>query len=380
MKRLLIGLVCAACGCGSDSRETQPEPAPKRRVIEPPSGAVKMLAPHPITAEGVGPYKLRKAVAPLLDRSQGGPLNLRFEIPNVLHTGLARTEQGGLLIGSELPAGSGTTITFLAVISAKVGTLSSGLRVGSTTDEVLKAGLAAGDAERAYDPRLSIPAVAPNARLVIDRKRVAAIVLAGEAREPRDSRDDCARPASTETAFGACMTTGELIEIDGDDLIIRLPDQEKPFARTPVPNLMFAVPLRNAADGRDELVAIARSEDSATRTWMMVAFRFENGQLKRAVDPTPLYQLSSTQTRWIGAELKDLDLYLDLTSRGDAIEVGGLLTATRGGEIHDVVPISPVLVARKHHKPATPEATDAGVPDAELPNGPGERSQGSRAR
>ncbi len=127
------------------------------------------------------------------------------------------------------------------------------------------------------------------------------------------------------------------------------------------------------------------SNRSAWANWALsvtpalIAFRFDNGQLKRVVDPTPLYQLSSTQTRWIGAELKDLDLYLDLTSRTDAIEVGGLLTATRGGEIHDVVTISPRTVARKHHKPATPEAVDAGAPD-DKSSGTGERSQGSGAR
>ncbi len=380
----LAALVCLAA-CGSESRTQEPEPPPQRRVIEPPTGAVKLLAPHSITAEGVGPYKLRKLVAPLLDRSQSGPLNLRFEIPNVLHSGLARTEQGGLLIGSELPATNSTTITFLAVISAHVGTLSSGLRVGSTVEEVKKAGLAPGDVDRAVDPRLLIPAVATNARLVIDRKRVAAIALAGEPREPRELKDDCARPPSTDKGVGMCMTTGEVIEIDGDDLIIRQPDQEKPLARTVIPNLQYAVPLRNPADGRDELIAIVRSDsgDQTSKTWLMVLFRHETGQLRR-VDTTPLYQLSSQQARWIGAELKDLDLYLEFAGRGETIEVAGFLTSTRGGEIRDVVAISPITVARKHHKPATPEAVDAGVPDSGDPDrqsaGSGERSAGSGTR
>jgi len=379
VKRLLI-LLCAACS--SDARDPQPEAPPQRRVIEPPTGAVKLLAPHSITAEGVGPYKLRKLVAPLLDRSQSGPANVRFEIPSVLHRGIARTEQGGLLIGSELPAGSGTTISFLAVISAKVGTLSSGLRVGSTRDDVIKAGIVTADVERAYDPRLLVPAAAPNARLVIDHERVAAIVLAGEPRElPRDAKDDCVRPASTENAVGACMTTGELIETDGDYLVIKLPDQEKPLARTySLPNLQYVVPIRNAADGHDELVAIAHASDANARSWMMVVYRFEAGpkgyDLKRAVEPTRLYELASTQTRWIGADLKDLDLYLELTSQGETIEVGGLLTITRNSEIHDVVTISPVTVPRKHHKPTTPEAVDGGVPDAE----PRSSAQGSAAR
>jgi len=377
VKRLLW--IALAGACGSDSHTPQPEPLPQRRVIEAPTNTMTMLAPYPITAEGVGPYKLRKPVAPLLDRAQSGPLNLRFEVPNVLHSGLARTEEGGLLIGSELPAGSGTTVTFLAVIGSKVGTLASGLRVGSTRSEVVKAGLAPVDVERAADPRLVVPAGATNARIVIDDNKVAAIVLAGEPRETA-RETDCTRPPSTETAFGMCMITGELVERDGDDLIVRTADQEKVLARTMVPGLVFAAAVRNVADGRDELIAIWRSGTEEVRTWNIVGFRYETGQLRRtAVDPTPLYQLSTTHTRWIGAELKDLDLYLELKSQGEAIEVGGLLTTTRGGRIHDVVMISPVTVPRKHHKPVVPEA-DAGVPDADPGPGSSDRSHGSQGR
>lgn len=377
MRRLLwIALVGA---CGSDSHTPQPEPLPQRRVIEAPTNTMTMLAPYPITAEGVGPYKLRKPVAPLLDRAQSGPLNLRFEVPNVLHSGLARTEEGGLLIGSELPAGSGTTVTFLAVIGSKVGTLASGLRVGSTKDAVIKSGLAPVDVERASDPRLVVPAGATNARIVIDDRKVAAIVLAGESRDvTRDT--DCVRPPNTETSFGMCMITGELVERDGDDLIVRTADQEKVLARTMVPGMVFAAPLRNAAEGRDELIVIWRSGTDEARTWNIVGFRYETGQLRRtAVDPMALYQLSTTHTRWIGAELKDLDLYLELKSQGETIEVGGLLTTTRNGQIHDVVMISPVSVPRKHHKPVAPDV-DGGVPDAELGAGSSDRSIGSQGR
>ena len=375
MKRLIV--IALVSACGSDSRTPPPEPLPQRRVIEAPTNTMTMLAPYPITAEGVGPYKLRKPIAPLLDRAQSGPLNLRFEVPNVLHSGLARTEEGGLLIGSELPAGSGTTVTFLAVIGAKVGTLASGLRVGSTKDEVVKAGLVTEDVERATDPRLVIPAGATNARIVVDDKKVAAIVLAGEPREAvRET--DCVRPPATETAFGMCMITGELVERDGDDLIVRTPDQ-KVLARTMVPGMVFAAPLRNAAEGRDELIVIWRSGTEDTRTWNIVGFRYETGQLRKAIDLTPLYQLSTTQTRWIGAELKDLDLYLELKSQAETIEVGGLLTTTRSGRIHDVVMISPVTVPRKHHKPVTPEA-DAGVPEVDAGAGSSDRAHGSQRR
>ncbi|MBA2540187.1 MAG: hypothetical protein H0V17_11170 [Deltaproteobacteria bacterium] len=371
MKRLLIGLLATAC---SDPRgEPESSPSPQRRVIAPPSGTLRALPPYAIVPEGVGPYKLREPVAPLLDKLKSGPLSVRFEIPNILHSAQSRAEDGTLLIGSELSAGTATAMTFIAVIGSEVARLDSGLRVGSSKEEAQKFGVVTDDVERAQDPRMLVPTAVRNARLVIDKKRVAAIVLAGEPLVPAPvgprEKDDCPRPASTATAFGICLTgTGELVERDGDDLVVHFPDAEKPIARIPVPNLVFAAPLRNVADGHDELIAITRTTDESNqRTWMLVAFRYDGGQLKRAIElwPQPLYQLTSTQTRWIGAELRDVDLYLELTSRPEGIEVGGLLTTSRSERIHDVVTISPVMVPRKHAKPATPEAVDAGAPGAE---------------
>ena len=39
-----------------------------------------------------------------------------------------------------------------------------------------------------------------------------------------------------------------------------------------------------------------------------------------------VYQLSNANARWIGADLHDVELYLELTGRPDGIDVGGLLT------------------------------------------------------
>jgi hypothetical protein len=128
-----------------------------------------------------------------------------------------------------------------------------------------------------------------------------------------------------------------------------------------VPNLVFAAPLRNVSDGRDELVAITRSEDAQVRTWSIVVFRFEGKRQDRIIDPTPLYQLTSAQTRWIGADLRDIDLYLELTSRSNGIEVGGVLTprAPQSQKIRDVLVISPMTVPRRSTPPSKPTASDA---------------------
>ena len=137
---------------------------------------------------------------------------------------------------------------------------------------------------------------------------------------------------------------------------------------------MFAAALR--AGDRDELVAIARTDDAQQRTWSVNAWRIEAGKLVPAIElqtpqGTPLYQLSSANARWIGAELHDVELYLELTSRPDTIEVGGLLTTRVGDRLRDVLAISPVSVARKRGKPASGEASDAGVPQEPPDSGVG---------
>ncbi|MBS1121261.1 MAG: hypothetical protein H6Q90_3489 [Deltaproteobacteria bacterium] len=127
-----------------------------------------------------------------------------------------------------------------------------------------------------------------------------------------------------------------------------------------VPNLVFAAPLRSQ-EGRDELVIVTRTDEPQQRTWALIVYRLDAGKLVRVVDSTPLYQLSSAQTRWIGADLREVDLYLELASRSDGIEVGGLLTTHTGDKIRDVVLISPVQVARKHGKSVAGEPGDVGI-------------------
>jgi hypothetical protein len=129
-----------------------------------------------------------------------------------------------------------------------------------------------------------------------------------------------------------------------------------------VPNLVFAVPLRNPIDGRDDLVVITRVDDPQQRTWSLTAYRLEPRKWTFAVDNnTQLYALSSNETRWIGADLRDVDLYLELTSRADGIEVGGLLTTRTSQKIRDVVVLSKVVAARRRAKTVPAESGDAGV-------------------
>jgi hypothetical protein len=66
--------------------------------------------------------------------------------------------------------------------------------------------------------------------------------------------------------------------------------------------------------------------------------------------------MSNARTRWIGAELRDVRLYLELTSQTDGIEVGGLLTTQSGEKLRDVAVISPIRVGRKTGKSTAGES------------------------
>ncbi len=366
---LLLPLLGPACGNRDPATSERVEPPPQRRVIELPTGTMRPLPPHAIRSDGVGPYLLHKQIAALLDQLPSGPRIARFEIPGLLHHSLIRAEDDTVLIGGEPTSSSSSTTTFIAVIGSEVARTDSGVHVGSTKAELVQAlGPLVDDFDHARDPRLVVPAGLRNSRIVIEKERILAIVVTGEATVARDTSADpvCPRPAATESSFGICLTgTGELVEVDRDELTIRAADSDRAPATLRVPNIVFAAPLRNLAEGRDELVVVTRTDDAQQRTWSLIVYRYDAGRMQRVVDPVPLYQLSATQTRWIGADLRDVDLYLDLTSRPDGIEVAGLLTTRTNDKIRDVVLISPVPVARKHGKSVSTDAGDAGVNDVD---------------
>ncbi len=365
MKSWFVALALVAC---SDHDRTgkaaaQTEAKRQRRVIEPPVGVVRALPPHAIRANSVGPYKLGEKLSDLLEQLPSGPRLALFEVPGLLHRSLIRAEDNAVLIGGE-PQG---TATFVAVVGADVARTESGIHVGSMRADLVRAlGAPVDELERAHDPRLVIPSGLRSARVLLAGDRIAAIAIVGEPTPPpAPPRDECPRPASTEKAMGACLTgVGELVEFNENEISLRLPGVEKPMV-LPVPNVVFAAPLR-APDGKDELIVITRSPDPQLRSWSLMAFRFDNGKFTHTIDPAPLYQVSSSNARWIGAEVADIDLYLELTSRGDTIEVGGLLTTARPGSeaMRDVVVISTVSVPRRHGKSASSEGPSTEPPDA----------------
>lgn len=359
-----------AGGCGNRRRETREPPhdaRQARRVIEPSTERVGPLPPYAIRADGVGPYKLGERLSELLEQLASGPRVELFEIAGVVHRNVIRAEDDTILVGGE----QSSTASFVAVVGSEVARTESGIHVGSTREEVIAAlGSPVDDPDRARDPRVLVPSALPNLRAVLAGGEVVAIVVASAlpgATPPARRATDCERPAATARAIGSCLTAaGELLEIGSDDIVIRTADGERALAAPPrFPGLVFAAPLRSASDGRDELVVITRTDEAALRSWWIAAYRFEGTRLVRTIDVTQLYRLSTANARWIGADLHDVELYLELTSRPDGIDVGGLLTtpsaARKATKIRDVVVISPVSVTRRRGKLTSAEPSDAGV-------------------
>jgi hypothetical protein len=370
VRTLLVALaLVAACndhGTPTVKRDTERS----RHVIEPPPPGVRALPPHAIRADGVGPYRLGASLAELLDQLPSGPRIAQFNIPGIVHRDLLRAEDDQILIGGE-PQGRAS---FVAVVGGDIARTESGVHVGSTRDELIRAlGAPVDDPDHARDPRLVIPSNLKNLHAVIEADRVVALVVTAEP-VSASAPSECQRPAPDPDkphSFGACLSSaGEVVSYDGDELAIVT--HTGVVIQQPVPGLQFAAALRT--DAHDEIVAITRTDEAQSRTWSLVAYRFEGKLLVRAVEKTPLYQLTAANARWIGAELRDLDLYLELASHPDSIEVGGLLTTRSGDKIRDIVVISPVPVARRRPKSAAPEAVDAGTSDALPENGSDQRS------
>jgi hypothetical protein len=381
-RAVLVSLVVLASCEGRDRHEVKREVDRQPRVIESPSGKVRPLPPHAIRADGVGPYRLRASLAELLEQLPSGPRMATLDIPGVVHRSLLRAEDDAILIGGE-PFGKAS---FIAVIGDQIARTESGVHVGSTRDELVRAlGAPSDDVDQARDPRVIVPGTLRNARVVLDGERIVALVVVAAA-APAPTND--VRPAAKDAGvpdtgcvrpppdpdhakrIPSCLAGGDYIAIDGDEIVVRPRTSESNSApeRALAPpirvsGLVFAAPLRTL-EGRDELVAIARADDVQQRTWTLSVFRLDAGRLVRTLEQAPLYQLTAANARWMGAELRDLDLYIELSSHTDAIEVGGLLTTRINDKLRDVVVISPVVVPRHRAKSAPPEAADAGLSDA----------------
>ena len=368
MRHVWIALLLVSC-----SNHDQPQLKTERqpRVIDPPPQGVRALPPHAIRSDGVGPYRLGASLEQLGNQVPSGARNAQVDIPAVVHLNVLHAEDETILVGTADPLGRAA---FVSVLRGDIARTASGIHVGSTRDELVKAlGSPVIELDRAHDPSVIVPANMRELRAVIYNDRIAGMVIAASEPPAKDA-EGCTRPTvdaddslrAPRAKFGACLTGGpDIVTLDGDELSVRPVESDKVVSLPKIPNIVWAAPLRTP-DGRDELVVIARSDDAAVRAWLLFAYRFDSGRPVKAVDPdpAPLYRLTAANARWIGSELGDLDLALELVSHPDTIEVGGLLTTRSGDKLRDLVVLSSVQVPRRRAKSSTPEATDAGIPDA----------------
>ncbi len=379
MKLAIALTVWGLLACRDHDRPKVEETERHNRVIVDPSAkAVRALPPHAIHADGIGPYKLGASLSDLNDLLRSGPHLAQIDIPHVIRVTVLRAEQDdAVLIGGE-PQGKAT---FVSVVGAQAARTESGIHVGSTRAELVRElGAPQLELDRARDPHVLVPASMPELRLVLDGDRgkpgdrvVGLVVAPRDGKDGKDGKDananeGCTRPAlegsdATHVRFGACMSgSGDIVTVDSDELSIRTQD-DKPLVSQTVHNVVFAAPLR-AADGRDELYVVTRVDEPSARTWWLAGYRLDGTRLQHVVEPKDVYQLTAANARWIGSELGDLDLYLDLTSHADGIEVGGLLTTRVNTNLRDLLVLAPVQVPRTHRKSPSGEAGDAGIPDA----------------
>ena len=363
---MLVALL-AACDHDQSTQPPKRDPLPPRRIIEPPTtGIVRQLPPHAIRADGVGPYKIGDKVSVVLQQLPSGPRIVRFELPGIVRTSVVRAEEGGsVIIGGE----STSSVNFVAVVGGSeiARTEKSNVHVGSSVEELERAlGPFLDDPDRARAPELVIPSQLRSVRVLVDDERITTIAVTADATNQRTIPEaTCTRPDVKRVEgkkFAACLTqAGEVIDIEGGDVTVRAANGETRVATLRIPNLVFATPLRNLAEGRDEIIAITRVENASERQWSLTAYRLDGARFVRVIDNEPIYELSAARTRWIGAELRDVNLYFELTSQTDGIEVGGLLT-THGasGKIRDVAVISPIRVARKGGKSGGGDAASSG--------------------
>ncbi|HUS67809.1 MAG TPA: hypothetical protein VMZ28_24910 [Kofleriaceae bacterium] len=406
MRRALLLIVLVGCQeAGPATSEADPSKL-KQRVFEPSPGLVRAVPPHGIQATGVGPYTLGSELREILAMLPHGPRVELLEIEDVVGYSVVRAEGDRLLIG----VGSSGRVSFVSVLQPDIAKTESGLEVGASVDDLTaKVGPETPPAG-VRDPRIVELDRLPNARVVVDQGRVAAIVIgpggagapaaptadapkpdAGVAAEPPHDEPDagtCARAAEllaqaplgaaapttrVQAPFFGCFTGGspEVALVGKDEIAIYggEPDRLRRVGGESLAGLLFAGAVDLDGDGRQEIVAASERRTGDALSIRLHVLRGEAGRLQTVVSDE-VYRMTSDTAAWVGAKLKDVDFLLRADPRHGGLEVRGLYVHRVGGAVQTVAPLSPRKVAVRGRKrpatttPATPAATDPGSESA----------------
>ena len=308
-----------------------------------------------------------------------------LDLPGVVRLSVIRAEDDKLLIGGEPMA----TTTFIAVLSADVARTGAGLAVGSTDRELRRAqGDPLAATPRVVDPRLQSFAASPGATYFVQDGRVFAVIVEPRRPPTTPAAVDATAPAAvvcptlpalgaealarlqlpaSAPVFVACLGDDpEYVAVSGEELIVIHRDGDRRLGTTALPGLRFAGAL--TSDGKDELVAIRHELDADRRRWLASVWRHEGGRLVK-VGEDAVFEISASNADWIGARLVELDLALHVEASADTLRIGGYLIDRLPQRVRNIVPLTPVTIARRRRGPA--------VLDGAVGSGSGSGSSGA---
>ena len=380
-----------------------------QRVFRPTPGVVRAVPPHNIQATGVGPYALGAELRDVLAMLPHGPRVELLEIEGLVDYSLVRAEEGRLVVG----VGAGGRVTFITVLDPEIAKTDGGLGVGTSVDKLV-AGLGpVRDPDNGVrDPRLLGLEHLPNARVVIDDGRAAAIVVGGPAAaRTGDGRDgpgtdalsggdqgpaqvnkvravvaamDAGPGADDDPGASVCVGAAEALagaevaetaKVDPDSarihygcftgaspeavvegkntlvLVAGEPGHLKRVVSLAMPGLVFAGAVDVDGDGRQEVVAVMERRSRELLVERVEVLRGEGGRLV-PVGADDVYRMTSSAAAWVGAKLRDVDFAVEAEVRGGGLEVGGLYLNEVGGAVKNAVPLLPQTVAVKGRRHA----------------------------
>jgi len=408
-----LGVLCLlAAACSDHSGTATPGDAGRvRRVFKKPATSVRAVPPHAIRSEGVGPYLLGASLKDVLALSDRGPRVMLLELDGVLEYSEVEAEGGRMEVGVE----RGIGVSYVSVLDDEIARTEKGAGVGTTVSELTKAlGSELAPANRLRDPRLKVYTALPNARFVVEDGQVVAVTVGLEGRPPpprtapaprpiepvvaeppprarcgadllREHEDAvlaAARLGDDATAAYGCLDDDQplLAVQDRDHLVVvtGAPGKLRRMRVEPQPDdpIVFAGSVDTSGDGMDELIAVTQSRSDSELVYRVEVYRSEGGRFSRS-SSHDVYRITATSARWIGAELSQIDLLLDIEAGDETLVVGGLYIKRKGGAVVSAAPLQrSKLVVRASRSsssaaPTASERSDAGpATDANEPARP----------
>ena len=399
----LAALAVLLLSCGDQSSQAPLFDASRqRRVFQPPPGEVRAVPPHAIRSEGVGPYLLGAPLKDILALLPHGPRVELMEIDGVVDYSLVKTESDSIVIGVQRPG-----VSFVTVLDGEIARTENGVGVGTSTSDLATAmGALATTPNQIRDPSIVVYSALPNARFVIDRDRVVAVLVergsgaanltsasdapapavadgTGAGGEPlKVERCDVALlvaneaelirvarvvkkkevPSVAHGCFGNGVAGSLIVAGDRMALVAGEPGRFRRVVLQTVAGLRFAGLVDVDGDGRHEVALVSDGIAKDKYTVRVELRRLEGGHLNR-VAAIDAYQVSATSAAWIGARLDHIDLLVEVSGGADRLDIGGLYVHRGKRRPENVVPLAArrLVVRRKRPPPVASDDHDAGV-------------------